>query len=816
MTAPFEPFSKQVWGFNPLRAGQCLLWLDASDTSTVIGTNPITQWRDKSGSLTSGTISTAQAQNGASPTCVLYTLAASLTSANVAAFVVGASVTFTGITGGTSLMTSGTIAGVTSNAFTVYTSGAAGSGTGGSATANSVTLTLTSANAQTVTYNCTNSFAPNDQVTITGNSAAGVNTTGVVLVGATSSKFSIASGVTAGTTGTGGTATTARHATGSGTPTYSTTAPSGLNSISTGTSGFFTTTNPVYTNVTNHDFSLFVAAKHVSSGGLKYLVSKNTVSATRFFLSANTNTPTFEYATATTGPVARLTHTINGSALTSGNWHIFSGSAYRPNRHTLTSTITGPARISGTTDFAINGSAATQVSMPLYSNVAIGGATNVTGTTGVFTTSGNHGFGNGSGGGTDVITTSGFTPVAYNLSNATITVTGLTTFTATLGSSGNANNTVAGVAGYATPSLSFSGTSLTIGGTTSNFWNSDIGEVLMYMGPMDATTRQQIEGYLGKKWGVTVAGTHASIPPYLTPFINPVSGNFPGVTSCITWYDAADPTTLLDGSNNPVADGGTITTWRNKITGQPNIAAWGAAALRNATTNAVTFAFGVNKGGTAAGALSFSTASTFTIFSVLRLDFIPSAVIGCYLSAIFGDNGSTTVATIESRVATNSVAPTIFYIDSNSLIPGTASYLSFNATSADISGDKGWLVVCHQRSGVNGQMLNTMNGNIGPVSTLLYDAGLSTIRFTLGNSSGVPSGRVSVGEFIVFNSALTNNARQSVEGYLMTKWGVKNTSLPLTAPNVFSGPALSALNIPPSHPNFVGSATTVANTSGTS
>lgn len=818
MTAPFEPFSKQVLGFDPRRAGQCVLWLDASDTSTVIGTNPVTQWRDKSGSLTSGTISTGLAQNGAAPTCVVYTLTASFVNANVYAFVVGASVTFTGITGGTSLMTSGTIAGVTSNTFTVYTSGAAGSGTGGSATANSVLVNLTSANAQTVTYNCTNSFALIDQVTITGNSTGGINVSGVVLPGVTSSKFSILSGVTAGTTGTGGTATTARHATGSGNSTYSTTSPSGLNSISTGTGGFFTTTNPAYTNVIAHDFSLFVAAKHVSSGGLKYIVSKNTGTATpRFFISANTNTPTFEYATAPAGAgiAARLTHTINGGALTSGDWYIFSGSAYRPNRHSLVSAITGPARISGTTDFAINGTAATQVSMPLYSNVAIGGATNASGTTAVFTTSGNHGFGNGSGGGTDVINTTGFTPAAYNLTSAAITVTGLTTFTATLGSSGNGNNTVAGVAGYATPNLTAAGTNLVIGGITSNFWNSDIGEVLMYMGPMDATTRQQIEGYLAKKWGVTVGGTHASIPPYLTPFINPVSGQFPGVTSCITWYDAADPTTLVDGSDIPVADGGTVITWKNKITGRPNIATWGAAAFRNATTNAVTFA--INRNGIAASALTFSTASTFTIFSVVRLDFIPSTVIGCFVTPIIGDNGLNANPTIESRISTSSVAPTLLYIDAQpGTTPGTASYLAFNATSSELSGDKGWLVVCHQRSGVNGQMLNTINGNIGPVSALVYDAGLTTIRFTLGGSSGVPSGRISVGEFIVFNSALTNTARHSVEGYLMTKWGVKNTTLPLTGSNLPFGPALSALNIPVSHPNFVGSATTVANINGTS
>lgn len=41
--------SKSVWGFDPRSIGGCQLWLDAADSSTITGTTTVTQWRDKSG-----------------------------------------------------------------------------------------------------------------------------------------------------------------------------------------------------------------------------------------------------------------------------------------------------------------------------------------------------------------------------------------------------------------------------------------------------------------------------------------------------------------------------------------------------------------------------------------------------------------------------------------------------------------------------------------------------------------------------------------------------------------------------------------------
>ena len=34
--------------FKPIQIGGCVLWLDGADSSTITGTSPVTQWRDKS------------------------------------------------------------------------------------------------------------------------------------------------------------------------------------------------------------------------------------------------------------------------------------------------------------------------------------------------------------------------------------------------------------------------------------------------------------------------------------------------------------------------------------------------------------------------------------------------------------------------------------------------------------------------------------------------------------------------------------------------------------------------------------------------
>ena len=1208
MSNPFLPYSKQAWGFDPRRAGQCVLWLDASDTSTVATTGTtVTQWKDKSGSVTSGTITGAQAQNGGNPTLVQYTMTGyapgnsrgyivganvtvsgisggtnlnatgtivgigsgtftmlvsgaagnnssggstaaslnssmSLTSAQSldatagaivlytaagtlpATFLAGAAVSFTvSVSGGTALSTTGTILGVntTNNTFTVQTAGASGNGTGGTASVggstrtlntadartvlytntnnncliagDSVTIagvsggtnlnlssqtvlpgptrttfailnstasgsgtggtalltgitvhpTITAADARTITYTCPNSFILNQQVTVTGSSPTALNVTGQVLPGVSSSQFSIPNTtVAAATTGSGGTATDARHANPSGTCTYSNT-QNGRNVVTLGSNGFFTTTNPLYTNVTTCDFSLFVVAKVTADSSVKHLVSKNGVSTSQFYYMSvdASNLPTFKYraetATIPTG------NTVTGVAVGTG-WKVLSGSAYRPNRHIYSS---API-ISGLATLGVNGTS-TSNSNPLYSNKPsfICSAT-ASGFTYTYTTTIAHGFSVGdivttsggfsqtayamtgrviapSGGTTftltgatsnpgssaagyglvnasnytvsatsvataytytstaphgfsigNTVTTTGMTPADYNLTGATIIapVTS-TTFTLTGGTTPSGNSTVSGsvnlgVTGtfnassvgttytYTTPvahglsggdlvtitgftgvtayniptptaialvnSTQFSLTGVTnnpasatgvtgvsvvrvsplspataSGGTAgtltfnvpvghgvsvgeaitsagftpasynvtngqvstvtatsvsfpysslarnpgdatvvgivgvavpnlnntlgvnigaasngSSFLNSDIGEVLMYMGPMDSTSRQQIEGYLGAKWGVSMtAGTWATIPPYLTPFKDPnacVPGN-----KCIAWFDAADASTLLDGSNNPITNRTTsIVTWKNKGTSGGtvrDITIWNVAATRNLsyTPTAVSFPFG--NGGTSSGTYTLSTPSSFTLFAVVRLDYISSSSV--FVSFGFDSGAVNTVILVDLRLAINGAAPNTFYIDGVGSAQGKyglTSYLSFTPSPADITGDNGYVVICVQRSGVNGQPLNTVNGNVGQVSSLSYDTGISTIRVNIG---GGQNGRANWGEFVLYDGAITNFQRQSIEGYLMWKWGASRSTTNLTGSATAFGPATSLLSHAPTHPHYLSPPPMIANVS---
>ena len=49
------PHIKQSAAFSPTQIAGCLLWLDAADATTITGTSPVTQWRDKSGNSQNAT-----------------------------------------------------------------------------------------------------------------------------------------------------------------------------------------------------------------------------------------------------------------------------------------------------------------------------------------------------------------------------------------------------------------------------------------------------------------------------------------------------------------------------------------------------------------------------------------------------------------------------------------------------------------------------------------------------------------------------------------------------------------------------------------
>ena len=148
--------------------------------------------------------------------------------------------------------------------------------------------------------------------------------------------------------------------------------------------------------------------------------------------------------------------------------------------------------------------------------------------------------------------------------------TGAPTYTATMWGNGTSN-------------VSFTGSSVSPMSISSPYnigavsaFIGKIYEVLFYDTPLGDSARQQVEGYLSQKWGLTAslpAGHLGLTPTVVVPIIllpfniytnyNPLTATG---STCILWLDASDPTTLFsDPAGTTLATvNGTVGYWRDK------------------------------------------------------------------------------------------------------------------------------------------------------------------------------------------------------------------------------------------------------------
>ena len=121
-------------------------------------------------------------------------------------------------------------------------------------------------------------------------------------------------------------------------------------------------------------------------------------------------------------------------------------------------------------------------------------------------------------------------------------------------------STIARTGGYATPIYGDGGTAVYIGtrdggGTTANVY---IYEIAMFDRLLPLAQRQQMEGYLTRKWGLRtnlpVAHPYRNLIPDV-PVFSPV-----GLSNCALWLDATEP----GGSGVRTPSGQQITNWVSK------------------------------------------------------------------------------------------------------------------------------------------------------------------------------------------------------------------------------------------------------------
>jgi hypothetical protein len=355
-------------------------------------------------------------------------------------------------------------------------------------------------------------------------------------------------------------------------------------------------------------------------------------------------------------------------------------------------------------------------------------------------------------------------------SNTSLLVSDVITYTGTPGSltrAGWLNGSPMNVATASTTGVTLSNNGWSLIGAYGDGGGNGYGgtqftgtlhELLFFNRALSTLQRQQIEGYLARKWGLqsSIAAGHPYRfgLPALLPGLTPVA-----IPGCALWLDAADRSTLtLSGSN--------VTAWADKSGNGRNAGGTTSNPTYNATgfNSRPTVSFSNNvltsSGWSLAPNRQFawflvvhltSTTTSWQRFLVSASGW-PDGYLGTHsnTSNILGIAGSTTVT---APIATGTLSPQLVtYLFGTSELSSNTSAVSVNSgTFSTLAGNTGGI-------GTNGVIIGANPGG-GPEE-----------RF-LGHLS----------EVICYNSNVTQPQRQQIEGYLAWKWGLQGT-LPFSHP----------------------------------
>ena len=282
-----------------------------------------------------------------------------------------------------------------------------------------------------------------------------------------------------------------------------------------------------------------------------------------------------------------------------------------------------------------------------------------------------------------------------------------------------------------------------------NYWQGRIFEILAFSQPFLPGQREQVEGYLAKKWGVTLPASHeySAGAPYMRAFV-PTD-----LLGCTNWLDAMDTNTLVFSGSN-------VVQWRDK-SGSGFDA---SAALANAPTwsnNQIVIPDGNTSWMTSALRVSNNQHTLFTVYNPINDVSLNNRVFS------FQGTGGTgavvfpfTQSGVRPRGYTNTSST--WFTVSNSLLRefGIAGQLNLACANLSFSNARVF------KSGELQTIADTGAG--GGVSPTLYIGSGRPTR-----STEVFGG--TIGEMIVYERSLQDYERRQVEGYLAKKWDILPT-----------------------------------------
>ena len=331
----------------------------------------------------------------------------------------------------------------------------------------------------------------------------------------------------------------------------------------------------------------------------------------------------------------------------------------------------------------------------------------------------------------------------------------------------------------------------TFNGAGQPLYRGTIKEIIFYNSSLNTTNRQLIEGYLGWRWGLQ--GNLPSTHPYYSsnPSTNPLS-----VTGCILWLDGANVTTgttvkaLTDksGQENDFTNVVSALSYSGTINNLPVVSPGSSLANSVLVSPSITkdtvnqTYFMVLK---CISNASFSGFFPFLSGSDFVMAFAGSAPSAYALAIYLYLNPTLDLTTLGGgdRITAFTVGITGTYATANALYGGNT------------------FIMCIVRQ--NGIWVVSVNGVVITSGSSTTWAGPNKSPVSYGISPWYSSTTAAqTAEVIVYNTALTQYQRQTVEGYLAWKWGLRTGvtsvasgySLPTTHPFYrFPPPAVASI-----------------------
>ena len=299
-------------------------------------------------------------------------------------------------------------------------------------------------------------------------------------------------------------------------------------------------------------------------------------------------------------------------------------------------------------------------------------------------------------------------------------------------------------------------------------WHSgDIAEIIWYRTPLSTTERQGIESYLSSKWNISVPTqalplTHpfATIRPFTRQF-SPID-----IPECLFWWDAADGSTIT-------RSGTQVTSWRNKGSWNGSaVSRVGVVTSGTATFNGlniVQFPVGTELGFTVA--IPNQARAWFAVFRQTSQVTVSGPNFRQYFAIINQTQGSGQDSAFGPGVPTTQGTTTYLMAEGPSGNPNGVSTGNTVPDGFNVMKQYAWI-----NSAVStASNFNNVDGTSYTLTTNNIATAYRTDSVTYTINTNWYNNSCDLAEILFYNSEISTSQRQQIEGYLAWKWRIQSS-----------------------------------------